>query len=328
MERLDETYQYLPTEIELDIAGKLNHDQKIVKKLNVPFGYFGSKNRLALKLCINLPPHNCWVEAFGGSASLTFSKKIAPIEVVNDIDSDVVNLFRQIRDNHEELCKLVSLTPYSRGELNSSRISNRSDSDLERARKFLVQSMMAINGAFGKDRGGFSYSNSYTRNSMEARASRWYNLPERIAGVVERLRYVRIENKDARDLMDMFRNRPATLLYLDPPYLAKRSKGYNNDENNDLFHKELLTIANQSKCMIFISGYENPLYDQFLNLETGWGKQILLSNTRSVKGENLSRKEVVWMNKQFIKAQSTGRIPIRLSAMEKKHKKVNPERIY
>ena len=53
--------------------------QKAYKKVNPPFGYFGSKNKIALQLCQELPKHNCWVEAFCGSAALTLAKPPAPI---------------------------------------------------------------------------------------------------------------------------------------------------------------------------------------------------------------------------------------------------------
>ena len=185
------------------------------KKITPPFGYFGSKSRIALQLCDKLPIHNCWVDVFCGSSSVTLAKSPAPIEIINDINSDIVNLFKQLRDNHEELSKVISLTPYSHEELNLARIKSDNDDDLERARKFLIQSMMAINGVFGSERGGFSSSNSYSRNGKEARVNRWNNLPDRIEKVVTRLKNIRIENKDAIALMEKFERRPATLMYLE-----------------------------------------------------------------------------------------------------------------
>src|SRR5215217_6216419 len=118
------------------------------KKINAPFGYFGSKNKIALQLCSELPPHNCWVEAFCGSAALTLRKAPAPIEVINDIDDEIVNFFTQLRNNYDALCNAIELTPYAEQELNLARIHQEGLSDLERARRFLVQSMMAINGLF------------------------------------------------------------------------------------------------------------------------------------------------------------------------------------
>src|SRR5581483_11097994 len=139
----------------------------------------------------------------------------------------------------------------------------------ERARRFLVQSMMAINGVFGKEKGGFSYSDSYSRNGHEARVNRWLNLPERLTLVVERLRAVRIENKDAKKLLNRYLHRPATLIYLDPPYLGDRSNGYNHDAKDEKFHVDLLNMANSANCMIFISGYQNDLYSSLLSEKRG-----------------------------------------------------------
>jgi len=186
--------------------------------------------------------------------------------------------------------------------------------------------MMAINGVFGEERGGFSYSDSYTRDSRDARVNRWYNLPERISKVVERLRGVRVENKNAKDLLAQYLDRPATLIYLDPPYLADRTNGYTHDENNVEFHRELLKLANRSHCMIFISGYANDLYAELLTKEKGWNHRIIETTTKDSSGQSHKRTEVVWMNKYFQKAQAANRVPIVLTEKEAKQKKLNPLR--
>ncbi|MDX2249167.1 MAG: DNA adenine methylase [Bacteroidia bacterium] len=296
------------------------------KKINAPFGYFGSKNKIALQLSADLPPHNCWVEAFCGSAALTLRKTPAPIEVINDIDNEIVNLFEQLRDNHEALCSKIELTPYAEQELINARIKTNGLSDLERARRFLVQSMMAINGVFGEERGGFSYSDSYSRNGHDARVNRWNNLPERLKLVVSRLKDIRIENRDARKLLTKYLNRPATLVYLDPPYLGDRTNGYSKDANDEDFHKELLELSNKAKCMIFISGYENDLYNSILSEKRGWGKKTIETITKDSKGKSHNRTEVVWMNTYFQKAVAAGKVPIDLTEKEKKQGKVNPVR--
>lgn len=296
------------------------------KKINAPFGYFGSKNKIALQLSTDLPPHNCWVEAFCGSAALTLRKTPAPIEVINDIDNEIVNLFEQLRDNHEALCNKIELTPYAEQELTNARIKTIGLDNLERARRFLVQSMMAINGVFGEERGGFSYSDSYSRNGYDARVNRWNNLPDRLKLVVSRLKGVRIENRDARKLLKKYMNRPATLVYLDPPYLGDRTNGYSNDANDENFHRELLELSNKAKCMIFISGYENELYDNMLTKKRGWSKKSIETITKDSRGQSHKRTEVVWRNKYFQKAVESGRVPVVLTEKEMKHGKLNPER--
>ena len=63
------------------------------------FGYYGAKVRIASQIINSLPPHNAWVEAFCGSAALTLAKRPAPIEVINDLDDQIINLFEQLRNN-------------------------------------------------------------------------------------------------------------------------------------------------------------------------------------------------------------------------------------
>jgi DNA adenine methylase len=291
-----------------------------------PFGYFGSKHRIASQIADLLPPHNAWVEAFCGSAAVTLSKKPAPIEVINDLDNEIVNFFRQLRDNSKELCQSIALTPYSREEFEATHTPANGLSPLERARRFLVLSMMAINGTFGTDKGGFSYSQSFTRNGVEARVSRWYNLPDRLSAIVDRLRRVRIENRDARDLIKMFKDRPATLIYVDPPYLTDRRYGYKHDARDAAFHEDLLAILCKAKCMILVSGYENELYRSTLTQRKGWKSICMSTKTRDVSGRDFNRTEVFWMNEALRKAEKNGHPPIRLTAKEREEKKVNPRR--
>lgn len=293
---------------------------------NTAFGYFGSKKRLAVELCSKLPPHQAWVEMFCGSAALTFAKAPAPIEVINDVDNEIVNFFEQLRKHQKELCRAVALTPYAREELRRAREPHAEINALDRARSFLICSMMAVNGVFGEERGGFSYSNSYTRDGREARVNRWYNVPERISRVVERLRGVRVENKDAKELFEQFLRRPNTLMYLDPPYLGERTNGYKHDANDPAFHRELLKLANRAKCMIFISGYSNDLYSRFLTREKGWRRRTIETTTRDSSGQNQKRTEIVWMNKYFRDAQQADEVPLVLTKKESKQKKVNPSR--
>ncbi len=299
--------------------------------VKTPFGYFGSKQRLASKIADSLPPHNAWVEAFCGSAAVTLVKKPAPIEIINDLDRQIVNFFQQVRDNSDELCRGIVLTPYAREEFEITRVVDETLSKLEQARRFLVAAMMTVNGAFGSNHSGhrhsgFSYSQSYSRSGIEARVSRWNALPVRLRKVIERLKSVRVENRDARDLVRMFLDRPATLVYLDPPYLMDRDHGYKMDANEEKFHKELLELCCRARCMILISGYGNELYASMLTRKRGWKRAKIETHTRDTLGKEYSRTEVLWKNRAFVKAERTRKVPIRLTAEEKAQNKVNPRR--
>jgi len=296
------------------------------KPVRAPFGYYGAKQRIAQQVIKHLPPHNAWVEGFCGSAALTLAKKPVPIEVINDRDGQIVNLFYQLRNNAESLCRAIALTPYAREEFERCREPQEGIEPLERARRFLVATMMTVNATIGSSRCGFSFSQSYAREGKEARVNRWYNLPARLMKVVERLRGVRVENRDARELLSMFADRPATLMYLDPPYYTKRDHRYVIDANDRKFHADLLGACQRARCMLLISGYENDLYDEVLTPERGWTKTTIETHTRDSSGKDYARTEVLWMNDQFARAKERGRVQLRLTAKEESERKVNPAR--
>lgn len=304
------------------------HTEETLKTepVRAPFGYYGAKQRIAQQIIKHLPPHNAWVEGFCGSAALTLAKNPVPIEVINDLDGQIVNLFEQLRNNADALCRMVALTPYAREEFALCRESQDGLEPLERARRFLVATMMTVNATIGSTQCGFSFSQSYARAGKEARVNRWYNLPERLTNVVERLRGVRVENRDARELLSMFADRPATLMYLDPPYYTKRQHRYVIDANDRQFHAELLAICLRAKCMLLISGYKNDLYDEVLTSEHGWTAATIETNTRDTSGIDHARTEILWMNGQFTRVKKTGKIPVRFTKMEEAYKKVNPAR--
>ena len=290
------------------------------------FGYYGSKQRISKRILEYLPPHHCWVELFCGSAAITMAKTPVEIEIINDLDHNIVNAFRQLRENPKELIRAVSLTPYAREEYRAVIEEAEKIDDLEKARRFLSRAMMAVNGVLGKDRGGFSFTNSYSRNGREARVNRWRNFPDRLEAVACRLHDIRVENKNAIELLKEFSNRPATLVYIDPPYLTERCNGYAVDTRDNSFHINLLEQVIVSKCMILVSAYESEIYDMFLTERRGWRKVILDNSTRGTNGTNHLRKEILWINAAAEKARKKNRVPIRLSKEERQMRKFNPER--
>ena len=318
--------QHVTADREGNGLGQSTDTNEPIKLPRGAFGYYGSKQRLANHILKYMPPHHCWVELFGGALAVTMAKEPAMIEIANDLDENIVNVFQQMRDNGDELASLIELTPYSRTELTRARQGYTGDSDLERARKFLVQAMMSINGIMAGTPGGFSVSDTYTRGNREARVNRWHKYPEKLKAVTSRLRNIRIENKDGIKLLAEYSNKPATLVYIDPPYLADRVAGYNVEANDQDFHERLLSQALLCKCMIMISSYESKTYTKILEERGGWYRIRLNAATQTTNGARLRREEMLWMNKAAEKAWRTGSVEIRLTSKEKKNGKVNPAR--
>ena len=322
MEKKYDPYSYVQQH-----TGGILVDSGEVQTARSAFGYYGSKQRISKRILEHLPPHYCWVELFCGSAAITLAKRPAKIEIINDLDQDIVNVFLQLRDRPEELIRALMLTPYAREEYNLATYrKDEVTNELERARKFLVRAMMSVNGVLAKNRGGFSFSNSYSRSGKEARVNRWSNYAKKLDKVVNRLRDIRVESVDGIKFLREFSNRPATLVYIDPPYLTERSAGYVVDVENEEFHVELLGQANISKCMILISGYNSELYNDLLTERNGWTKTTVGTSTKSTTGINFNRQEVLWVNAVASKAKRMNRVPIRLSKEERGYQKFNPIR--
>ena len=297
-----------------------------VYKPRSAFGYYGSKSLLAPKIVNYLPPHSCWMELFGGDLAITMTKTPVQIKIVNDLDEEVVNAYKQLRDNGDELAKLIELAPYARVEFEFAIKSSNYGSELERARKFLVHAMMSINGVMAGSAGEFSKSDTYSSANREARVNQWHNYPERLNAVTNRLKGIRIEKKDGIDLLSEFSNKPATLVYIEPPYLAERALGYKIEATGRDFHERLLSQALLRRCMIVISSYESETYDKLLRDRGDWHTVFLCASTRTTQGRRFARRELLWFNKLAVKAFKTNRLGLRLTGKEIRENRLNPSR--
>ena len=135
------------------------------KKLNSPLKRYGGKTKLAPKLLPFIPNHHTYVEAFFGCGALFFAKPVSHLEVINDLDSGIVNFFRVLQDEekYERLIRLLNLTPYSRKEFELYRDTWRDSPDeVIRAQRFFVKVRMS-HSASGKN---FSYSVREGRNGI------------------------------------------------------------------------------------------------------------------------------------------------------------------
>lgn len=160
--------------------------------------YLGAKNRLADWIVSFFPDHKIYVEPYGGSAAVLLNKAPVEIEVYNDLYDDVVNLFRIIRsDRYVELMEQVNMTPFSEREYELAA-RDKSGDEIERARKFLVCSFMAVScdGMFRKT--GFRRD----RNASCGRVvGKWQRLPDLLAEAHVRLSSVTIRKQDALDII-------------------------------------------------------------------------------------------------------------------------------
>jgi len=249
--------------------------------------WHGGKWILAPWIISLMPSHKVYVEPFGGAASVLMRKPRAYTEVYNDLDDDVVNLFRVLRsDRAAELINLLKLTPFASVEFFCAY--HQTDDELERARRLVVRSFMGFGSNGVHQKTGFR-SNSNRSGVTPSRD--WVNYPDGLAAIVERLRGVVVLNRDAKEVMAAH-DGPETLHYVDPPYLLATRADANHDyahELTDADHVSLLAFLRTLKGKVMLSGYPCSLYDEAL---PEWRRVERKAHADGAK----DRTEVLWMN--------------------------------
>lgn len=249
--------------------------------------YPGSKWSLADWIISHMPQHKTYLEPFFGSGAVFFNKEPSSLETINDLDGDVVNLFKVIRDNPDQLAEVVKWTPYSREEYYTS-YENDGSNDIERARKFLVRCWMARGGKTS-DRTGWKHNIDISKAPNNRMPKQWSKVPEKIMEVTERLKDVQIEQQPALKLIERYKL-PSVLIYADPPYLlSTRSKRLYKNEMNDEDHVQLLEALDAHPGPVILSGYDHPMYNEKLKHWHREEKQALAEMGRI-------RTEILWIN--------------------------------
>lgn len=258
--------------------------------------YHGGKFKLAPWILGFFPRHHTYVEPFGGAASVLMQKERAHCEVYNDLNEEIVNVFRVLRDPAQaaQLAQQIYLTPFSRVEF--ERAYESVDDPVEQARRTVCRSFMGFGSgaAFSKHATGFRTGIRGERHASAA--SDMMTWPEAVSSFTERLRGVTIESRDALRVMRSA-DKPGALFYVDPPYphsTRGSTKGVRQKyavELTDDDHRALAECLRELKGMVVLSGYPCDLYDR--ELFSGWERHerdALADGARA-------RTEVVWLNK-------------------------------
>lgn len=262
--------------------------------------YHGGKWILAPWIISQFPSHKVYVEPFGGAGSVLLRKPRSYAEVYNDLDGEIVNVFRVLRNPSQarELERVIRLTPFAREEFEEAYLS--SGDPIEQARRTIIKSFMG----FGSDGITAIYGTGFRANSNRSNttpAHDWNNYPNYISDFCERLSGVVIENRTAIDVMDQH-DGDKTLHYVDPPYphstrhQGARAHQYRHEMTNS-DHRELAEFLRTLKGMVIISGYPCGLYDH--DLYPDWFRVDRDAYADGAK----ARTEVMWISPAAARSQ-------------------------
>lgn len=264
--------------------------------------YHGGKWILAPWIISHFPAHRVYTESFGGAASVLMRKPRSYGEVYNDLDGEIVNLFRVLRSEQSgALLSLLRVTPFSRVDF---LVSYEPSGDaLEQARRTVVRSFMGFgSGAASGNKTGFRANSN---RSGTTPAHDWANFPTSLAAVAERLQGVVIEHRPAAEIVTQH-DSPETLHYVDPPYpISTRKKGnpycgkgYRYEMTDD-DHRALAKTLRELDGMVVVSGYPCALYDT--ELYADWTR---IERHAYADGAR-PRTEVLWLNRTCDEARGS-----------------------
>lgn len=196
-------------------------------------GWIGGKSKLATAIIKRIPAHTCYAEPFAGAAWVLFRKAPSKVEVLNDINRDIVNLYRLVQSAPGDFIRRFEYALHSRAIFEAYlHVNPDTLSDEERAIRFYY----ILQSSFGGKVAGASFGTS------KAQASR-LNIPalqERVKAVHARLARVCLECLPYHELIRRY-NGPETFFYLDPPYW-----NCENDYGKGIFSKkDFATLAEQ-----------------------------------------------------------------------------------
>ena len=257
----------------------------------------GGKGRQLTDLLPLIPVTRIYVEVFGGGGSVLLNRPKSEIEVYNDLDEQLVNLFRVLRhdDMYGEFRRRVALVPYSRSEfVRSLEFGGRSD-EVDRAVDFYTMLNQSVSGKRLAGPGDWS------RNRTVNNADGWFRRQDTLGDVVERVRTVQLECRDGIDVVKEWDGSDTTF-YCDPPYVLDTRGGnrYYAVEPGDDYHRDLVQCLVEARGGVVLSGYAHPVY--YPLIRHGWstdtfGQTTTMDIAESFKGKVRQRVEVVYRNR-------------------------------
>jgi DNA adenine methylase len=269
--------------------------------INSPFKWVGGKSRLRNQIVALIPEHTCYVELFAGAAWVIFAKPPSKVEILNDIDTELVNFFRVVKYKPEELLQSFEWELVSRAEFERlANIDLSTLTDIERAHRFYYIIMAGWGGELHYPRFQTSITDGGHGNRLIGALK---YLQQRIEPVYERLQKVIIENLDWKDCFERY-DRSKTVMYIDPPYPDNGCNYLYNMRSWDE-HRQLADYLHHSQCKWILSSYDIPeihnLYTNFhiISVQTYSGMRVKKDDT-----SRILNKEVLITNFEVPQAKS------------------------
>lgn len=272
--------------------------------------WVGGKGQQLADLLPLIPYDRGYVEPFGGGGVVLMNRRRSDLEVYNDLNADVVSLFRVCQDPafFAAFAHRVQTTPWSKDEfrralyIQQASRSGEPVNVLDRAWALYVIQNMGISGSHSKSEGNWSRSLADSKNTVK-----WYHRFEKLERVHERFRYVQIDSQDAMDCLRYW-DKPDVVHYVDPPYVldTRGGRAYYEYEMANEDHVAMVQVLLSLTGKVVLSGYDHPVYAPLQ--QAGWELRTYAAHAyarivAADRGETKpERVEAVWRNPQCVGA--------------------------
>lgn len=211
------------------------------------FAWMGGKGRLADWILSKMPQHTCYVEVFCGAAAIFFAKPPADAEVINDINGELINLYRVIKHHPEEFLRQFKWALSSRKIYEwQQKTVPETLTDVQRAARFYYLQKLSF--------GGKVDGQSFGTATTSAPRLNLFRLEEDLSQAHLRLQNTYIEHLPWEQVIERY-DRPHTLFYLDPPYWGTGGYGVDFGFEN---YERMAVLAKEAKGMMMISVNDIP----------------------------------------------------------------------
>lgn len=247
--------------------------------------YLGGKSLLTSKIIPHIPDHQCYCEVFAGASWLLFKKEPSQVEIINDINMDLVNLYRVVKNHLEEFVRYLKWILVARDQFDLFK-NQKSEllTDIQRAVRFYY---LLKTGFAAKVANPYFAISTYRRSAFNL-----LRIEEELSAAHLRLAHVFIENKPYQEFITKY-NKPHTFFYLDPPYFNCEDyygKGIFSKDDFEVLNDLLLNISGKFILSINDIPEIRGIYKSF-NF-----KEVTTRYSSNAKARKNSVKELLIMN--------------------------------
>ena len=254
--------------------------------MKTPISYYGGKQTMLKYIRPLIPPHNLYCEPFAGGAPVFFDKDPVRINVINDLNSELINFYKVVVSHMNKLKKEISQTLHSRKQHSHALYIYNNPTffnEIQRAWAVWVLSKESFSSILNA---AFSVSKTQSKKPLKVQNAKLI-FENNLQSLLEQ---ATIECDDAFKIINRY-DTPDSLFFLDPPYVGCNMGHYANMFNEQSLN-QLLVLCSELKGKFILTMYPNQLIEEFAS-KNNW---IIVAIDRVVTASiNQRRKQKEWI---------------------------------